>query len=113
MTLVDAASGHRWGVVLCGDSKVVWCELATKLGAPLGCAGAPRVMRAQEHLVLYGGVRPGWGAGSGRVSVAVAEEVAIDLIADLLHWLRAHGCDPDEALDRAQMHFEAESGAVG
>jgi hypothetical protein len=38
----------------------------------------------------------------------VAEEAAVDLMADLLHWLRAHGCDADEVLDRAQTHFEAE-----
>ncbi|MFJ2832097.1 hypothetical protein ACIPC1_31815 [Streptomyces sp. NPDC087263] len=38
----------------------------------------------------------------------MAEETAIGVIADLLHWLRAHGRDADEALDRAQMHFEAE-----
>lgn len=47
-------------------------------------------------------------APQGPLSVAQAEEAAIDVIADLLHWLRAHGCDPDSALDRAQMHFEAE-----
>ncbi|MEW2067669.1 hypothetical protein [Streptomyces sp. NPDC007346] len=40
--------------------------------------------------------------------MAHAEEAAIDVIADLLHRLRAHGCDPDSALDRAQTHFEAE-----
>ncbi|MFF5775027.1 hypothetical protein ACFY8V_25040 [Streptomyces californicus] len=40
--------------------------------------------------------------------MAHAEESAIDVIADLLHWLRAHGRDPDSALDRAQTHFEAE-----
>ncbi|MGW0824198.1 hypothetical protein [Streptomyces sp. NPDC002845] len=40
--------------------------------------------------------------------MAIVEEAAIDMIADLLHWLRAHGCDADEALDRAQIHFEAE-----
>ncbi|MFJ4851950.1 hypothetical protein [Streptomyces sp. NPDC088730] len=34
--------------------------------------------------------------------------MATGLIADLLHWLRAHGFDVDEALDRAQLHFEAE-----
>ncbi len=31
-----------------------------------------------------------------------------NLVPDLLHWLRAHGCDPDGAPDRAQAHFEAE-----
>ncbi|MGW0536666.1 hypothetical protein [Streptomyces sp. NPDC003032] len=37
--------------------------------------------------------------------------MAIDLIADLLHWLRVHGCTPEEVLDRAQMHYEAEAEA--
>jgi hypothetical protein len=47
------------------------------------------------------------------LSTAVAEEAVIDVIADFLHWLRAHGCDGDEVLDRAQTHFEAElSGSV-
>ncbi|MFH9133202.1 hypothetical protein [Streptomyces sp. NPDC017524] len=40
--------------------------------------------------------------------MAHAEEAAIDVCADLLHWLRAHGRDPDGALDRAQAYFEAE-----
>lgn len=37
--------------------------------------------------------------------------MAVDIIADLLHWFHAHGLDADEALDRAQTHFEAESEA--
>jgi hypothetical protein len=52
-------------------------------------------------------------AGPSRLNSATAEEVAIDAIADLLHWLRAHGRDADEALDRAQTHFEAEVGLAG
>ncbi|WP_329078722.1 hypothetical protein [Streptomyces niveus] len=47
------------------------------------------------------------------LSAAVAEKAAIDLIADVLHWLRAHGCDPDEALDRAQTRFEAQLEEAG
>lgn len=39
----------------------------------------------------------------------MTEEAAIDIITDLLHWLRAHGCDADELLDRAQTHFEAQT----
>ncbi|MFF3400924.1 ATP-binding protein [Streptomyces sp. NPDC002659] len=107
MTIVDSVS-DRWGVILRADSKVVWCELATKLSGPNGHTDSPRVAHAEEYLSLYGMARKPRPSGSGRLSVAVAEEAAIDLIADLLHWLRAHGCDPDEALDRAQMHFEAE-----
>jgi hypothetical protein len=45
--------------------------------------------------------------------MVTAEEAAIHVIADLLHWFRAHGRDADQALDRAQMHFEAEVGISG
>ncbi|MEU4494770.1 ATP-binding protein [Streptomyces sp. NPDC023998] len=107
MTIVDSVT-DRWGVVLRADSKFVWCELATKLMGPNGHTDSPRVAHAEECLSLYGMARNPRRSGSGRLGVALAEEAAIDLIADLLHWLRAHGCDPDEALDRAQMHFEAE-----
>ncbi|MFF8321931.1 hypothetical protein ACF06V_32845 [Streptomyces bobili] len=41
-----------------------------------------------------------------------AEAAAIDIIADLLHWLQAHGHDTEEILDRAQMNFEAELNAA-
>ncbi|WP_309226267.1 ATP-binding protein [Streptomyces lunaelactis] len=107
MTLVDAVT-DRWGVILRADSKVVWCELATDLTGPNGHTGGLRVAHAEEYLSLYGTARHPRPSVSGRLSAAVTEEAAIDLIADLLHWLRAHGCDPDEALDRAQMHFESE-----
>lgn len=39
----------------------------------------------------------------------VLEESATRLILDLLHWLTAHGLDPDDILDRAQTHFESGS----
>ena len=52
-------------------------------------------------------------SGSGRVlSMAAGGEAAIGVMADVLHWLRAHGDDPDDVLDRAQTHFEAEIGEV-
>jgi hypothetical protein len=38
----------------------------------------------------------------------VAEEAVIDVITDFLRWLRAHGCDADEVLDRAQMHVDGQ-----
>ncbi|MER7343820.1 ATP-binding protein [Streptomyces aurantiacus] len=112
MALIDAFTDHRWGVILCGDSKVVWCELATDLVVPDGHSDSPQMERAEQCISLYGSVPPARMSGQGRLPVAQAEEAAIDLIADLLHWLRVHGCDPDDALDRAQMHFEAEAGAV-
>lgn len=44
----------------------------------------------------------------GRCGAALAES-AVELIADLLHWTSARGLDPDDVLDRAQMHYEAEA----
>ncbi|MFE3737442.1 ATP-binding protein [Streptomyces sp. NPDC059134] len=107
MALVDAVT-DRWGVILRGDTKITWCELATGLRSQNGHIESPQVAKAEALLTLYccrDTLKP---CQDDRLSVAVAESAATDLIADLLHWLRAHGCDPDEALDRAQMHFEAE-----
>ncbi|MET8328692.1 ATP-binding protein [Streptomyces sp. NPDC005181] len=106
LALVDAMS-DRWGVILGADSKLVWCDLATRLGSPRGHVDDGRVAKGEACLTLYsGGVAS--CRGTGRTHAAFQQEAAIDLIADLLHWLLAHGYDPDEALDRAQMHFEAE-----
>ncbi|WP_323178297.1 ATP-binding protein [Streptomyces sp. NBC_00620] len=116
MALVDTLTDHRWGVFLRGGSKVVWCELATDASAECGRNNGPRVTRAEAILDLYGAWQlPHGGAisGSGRaLSVAAAEEAAIGMMADVLHWLRAHGYDPDDVLDRAQTHFEAEISEV-
>lgn len=44
MALLDAVA-DRWGVILRGDTKVTWCELATQTCAPPGCArGAQTAM---------------------------------------------------------------------
>ncbi|MFI6061653.1 ATP-binding protein [Streptomyces sp. NPDC051286] len=111
MALVDAVS-ERWGVILGADSKLVWCDLATRLASSAGHVDDPRVAKGEACLTLYaGGAAP--GPGTGRIRVAFQQEAAIDLIADLLHWLRAHGYDPDEALDLAQSHFEAELSQAG
>ncbi|GGT15543.1 hypothetical protein GCM10010271_17920 [Streptomyces kurssanovii] len=109
MALVDAMA-DRWGVVLRADSKVTWCELATGLTAPNGHVNDPGVTRAEALIGLYTSVRhrPAEPECS-RLSVATAQESAIDVIADLLLWLRAHGCDPDEALDCAQVRVEQPS----
>ncbi|WP_406000607.1 ATP-binding protein [Streptomyces sp. NBC_00829] len=112
MTLVDALT-DRWGVILREDSKVVWCELLTDLTGPGGHNGGPRGTNTEVSHPVYGAACHPRSFGSGRLSAALAEEAAINLIADLLHWLRAHGCDPDEALDRAQTHFEGELDEAG
>ncbi|MFB7184172.1 ATP-binding protein [Streptomyces sp. NPDC056230] len=106
LAMLDAVS-ERWGVILGADSKLVWCDLATQLDSPSGHVDHPRVARSEACLTLYATSTGTTDCAQGRAGVAVQEEAAIALIADLLYWLCAHGCDPDEALDRAQMHFEA------
>lgn len=112
MALLDAVS-DRWGVILGAESKLVWCDLATSLVTPGGHVGNGRVAKGEACLTLYAGAGAGVGSAvAGLAGVAVLEEAAIDLISDLLHWLRVHGRDVDEALDRVQMRFEAEVGAA-
>lgn len=114
MALVDAVAA-RWGVQLHADRKVTWCELPTGLASPNGHCGGARVTRVEAMLRLYGNETESLprATASRTLGLAVAEVAAIDMIADLLHWLRAHGCDADEALDRAQIHFEAEVADAG
>ncbi|MFD7444617.1 ATP-binding protein [Streptomyces sp. NPDC059909] len=112
IALVDTVA-DAWGVILRADTKVTWCELVTSLSSTEGHAGSLHVTRAEALLGFYTVPELPRAEARGRLRLATAEEAAIDVIADLLHWLHAHGCDPDEALDRAQMHFEAEAqGAV-
>ncbi|MYR94163.1 ATP-binding protein [Streptomyces sp. SID4937] len=107
LMLVEGVA-ERWGVVLRGDPKGTWCELATGLRSSVDHVEGPGVARAEALLGLVGLASRTERTPQGPLSVAQAEEAAIDVIADLLNWLRAHGCDPDGALGRAQMHFEAE-----
>ncbi|MDO0914660.1 ATP-binding protein [Streptomyces sp. DT2A-34] len=107
MALVDALA-DRWGVQLYPDRKVTWCELATGLTSTNGHVRTPGVMRAEALLDLYLEAKLPRASSPNRLSAAMAVEAVIDVITDFLHWLRAHGCDPDEVLDRAQTHYEAE-----
>ncbi|MFE7897447.1 ATP-binding protein [Streptomyces sp. NPDC057424] len=101
-----AAMTEDWGTVLTAGGKAVWCEIP--LNGERGCR---RDERAAEALENYerGERRPGH-QGRGR-DVRLVES-AVELIADLLHWTTARGHDPDDILDRAQMHYEAESEAA-
>ncbi|MFJ3244136.1 ATP-binding protein [Streptomyces sp. NPDC094154] len=97
-----AAMTLGWGTVATALGKAVWCEI--ELGSESACR---RVERAVEALESYQGCS---GAVlEGRQRAAALEESAIELIADLLHWTSARGLDPDDVLDRAQMHYEAEA----
>ncbi|MFF9123009.1 ATP-binding protein [Streptomyces sp. NPDC014889] len=97
-----AAMALDWGTVATALGKAVWCEIA--LGSESACR---RVERAVEALEGYQG--SSGAVLEGRQRAAVLEEAAVELIADLLHWTSARGLDPDDVLDRAQMHYEAEA----
>ncbi|MEH0444247.1 MULTISPECIES: ATP-binding protein [unclassified Streptomyces] len=112
MALVDAVAA-RWGVQLQLDRKVTWCELTTGLTSPNGHVEDPGVRRAEALLASCPDGKSQLRAGPGRLGKAVNEDSVITAIADFLHWLRAHGCDADEALDRAQMRYEVERGNRG
>ncbi|MGI3230233.1 ATP-binding protein [Streptomyces sp. GTA36] len=96
-----SAMSLEWGTLLTATGKAVWCEIA--LDPAFHC------MRVQRAAAVLGEYRRVVGADSVVVpTYAVLEESVTDVIADLLHWLAAQGGDPDDVLDRAQMHFEAE-----
>jgi hypothetical protein len=110
MALVSAVT-DRWGVQIQDGRKVTWCELVTRLSSVNGHAGGDRVNRVEALLSAYGCE---WErlrlAGPGALSVV--EDAAIDLIVDVLHWMRAHGRDAAEALDRVQTRFASEVSEV-
>lgn len=106
MVLVDAVA-DRWGVLLRPDGKVIWCELATELAAQNGHVGGVGVMRAEALLGVYVADKRSCDMDPSRLSRAMAQEAVIDVITDFLCWLRAHGFDEEDVLDRAQMRFEA------
>ncbi|WP_216588635.1 ATP-binding protein [Streptomyces brasiliscabiei] len=111
MDLVTCTADH-WGVQLLADRKVTWCEFSTGLASPNGHTLSPRRARAEALMDFYSAAeQPGEGNRS-RLGMALAEGVVIDIITDLLHWLRLHGRDVDDALDRAQMRFESQVGAA-
>lgn len=108
VALVDAVA-DRWGVVLQPDLKVTWCELAAGLSCPDGHVAKPPVARAETILALYDPVRFPCSEARTRLTLGVVDEATVRVVADLLHWTRAHGRDAEELLERAQMHFEAEA----
>ncbi|MGC9499726.1 ATP-binding protein [Streptomyces sp. WG7] len=98
-----AAVTADWGTVLTAAGKSVWCEIA--LGSDPVCQ---RTERAAAALRSY---RPAGGTAlEGRMRDVALKESAVELIADLLHWTASCGFDPDDVLDQAQLHYEAEPG---
>ncbi|MFH9762480.1 ATP-binding protein [Streptomyces anulatus] len=94
-----ASMAHDWGAVRTATGKFVWCELSLK---PTECEG--RIGRAAAVLSAYR-----QSNSTSSLAPAALDETVTDVITDLLHWLAVQGGDPDSALGRAQMHYEAEA----
>ncbi|MFF7263615.1 ATP-binding protein [Streptomyces sp. NPDC008159] len=98
-----AALALDWGTNRTAVGKAVWCEIP--LTPARNCC---RVERAVGVLEGYRRIHGETVASGGRESAGL-EEAAVELIADLLHWTVSRGCDPDDILDLAQTHYEAEA----
>ncbi|MFE0853272.1 ATP-binding protein [Streptomyces mutabilis] len=96
-----AAVTADWGTVVTAAGKSVWCEI------PL--APEPTCQRMERAAAALRGYRPAADAAvEGRLRDVALKESAVELIADLLHWTASCGFDPDDILDQAQLHYEAE-----
>lgn len=94
-----------WGTLLTATGKAVWCEISLR--------SARHCVRVQRAAAVLNEYRRATGADSAVVpTYAVLEASVTDVIADLLHWLAVQGGDPDDALDRAQIRYEAEAEAA-
>ncbi|MGW5613804.1 ATP-binding protein [Streptomyces sp. NPDC003877] len=93
-----------WGAVVTAAGKAVWCEI--ELASEGNCRRVERAIAALEN---YERVTRGPGQETQDVHRV---ESAVELIADLLHWSSTRGHDPDDILDRAQLHYQAEGEAA-
>lgn len=107
--LVEAVA-TRWGWFPVVDGKCIWVEIEAGVAHEQAHAGGGRVDMAEAVLAAYqyeGAVsEPG-----SMMNLVAMEDAAIRLVADILHWLSAHGHDPDHALDRAHGRFVAQAGS--
>jgi anti-sigma regulatory factor (Ser/Thr protein kinase) len=105
LRLLEALAAE-WGTVITAAGKAVWCEIALR--------PAPHLRQLRRAVVALEHYRGEVGlAGMYQVrNPVILQDSATDLIADLLHWVASQGGDPDDLLDRAQMHYEAEAEAA-
>ncbi|WP_435969876.1 hypothetical protein [Streptomyces sp. Qhu_M48] len=106
LTLVGGIA-DRWGVLAGAECQVTWCEIATDLVTPHGHSGGTRVTRAESMISLYDAITSPRAVNASRLTAASAQVAVIEAVADLLHWVDAHGYDVDDVLDAAQTRFEA------
>ncbi|MFH9722350.1 ATP-binding protein [Streptomyces sp. NPDC017254] len=105
LALVDGIA-DRWGVLVGPDHKGTWCEIATDLTSPHGHSGGARVTRAEAMISLYGAISSPRAVNATKVTAATAKDAVIEVVADLLRWVDAHGYDTDDVLDAAQARFD-------
>ncbi|MHC5261357.1 ATP-binding protein [Streptomyces sp. UC4497] len=98
-----AALVAEWGTLLTASGKVVWCEL----GLP-GDQFTSGIRRANDALQAYQDRRGRPLLFAVKAPTGLAQP-AVELIADLLHWAVARGCDPDDLLDQAVVRYEGEA----
>lgn len=101
-----AAISNSWFAISTASGKAVCCDLSRPDLAQEDSLVRQRVERGTTLVQLYA---LQWRSPEGLPihSVPAVAETATALITDLLYWLADRGCDPDDVLDRAQMHFEA------
>ncbi|MFE7726403.1 ATP-binding protein [Streptomyces anthocyanicus] len=91
-----------WGTMVTAVGKAVWCEIG--LGSEAMCRRVERAVLALEAFQGFRGT-----VLEGRPREEALEESVTELIADLLHWASGRGLAPDDVLDQARMHYEAEA----
>ncbi|MFD9480940.1 ATP-binding protein [Streptomyces nojiriensis] len=104
LALLDATAA-RWGVIPTASGKTTWCELSADVGS--GSTGSCRCDGDGALFAPRGLTPAAFGGSASPLRAAAVERAFVDVVSDLLHWARVHGCDPDEILDRAQVRFEA------
>jgi hypothetical protein len=102
-----AAITDGWFSVSTPAGKAVCCDLFYPARAPQNARNRERISRAMAFIEAYALYWRSPETHPIRSAPAVAE-MATDLLTDLICWLADKGYDPDDILDRAQTHFEAE-----
>jgi anti-sigma regulatory factor (Ser/Thr protein kinase) len=107
-----AAISDSWFALSTAVGKAVCCDLSHPDAVRAESPARQRVERGTTLVQLYA---LHWRSPEGLPihSVPAVAETATAMITDLMYWLADRGCDPDDILDRAQMHFEAVAGVSG
>lgn len=103
-----AGISDSWFALATPGGKAVCCEIAYAEAVKKPQPHEDHIRRGLSAMEVY---LMQWGSQNTRPtrSTPAVQSAAADLVTDLMFWLADEGCDPDDILDRAQMHFEAEA----